>query len=202
MFFWTRIRPKEEARAEAQPRVAQHGRLLQLVGSAGLGELSVHNISAGGISGRTSIPLQVAERVSVVFEEQQRHDGVVRWVRAELVGIQFAVQLPLVLLQGRGSGRTVPREPRFSIARHATIDHNGSIFEGTVRNVSRNGLLIDTLPGLLPGRKVRIGCGSMRTLSATVRWVHHGQAGLRLAEPIDLNEFETATAEAALGRRM
>ncbi|HEV2568807.1 hypothetical protein [Sphingomonas sp.] len=42
----------------------------------------------------------------------------------------------------------------------------------------------------------------MRTLTATVRWVHHGQAGLRLDKPIDLAEFESATAEAALGRRI
>lgn len=203
MTFWNRIRPEaQEDRREMESRFQQHGRRLQLATATRLGSLRVHNISAGGVSGRTDLALESGERVGLIFEEQQRHDGVVRWVRAELVGIQFPVPLPLLLLQGRSAHRTVPREPRFNIARHATIRHNGSMADAVIRNVSRNGLLIDAIPGLVPGRTVRIGCGSMRTLSASVRWVHHGQAGLRLAQPIDLNEFETATAEASVSRRV
>ena len=140
--------------------------------------------------------------MSVVFEEQQQHSGLVRWVRAPLIGIHLDVPLSPALIQGRTPGQTVPREPRFDIVRHALIHHNGAIWDGVIRNVSRNGMLIDSLPGLSIGSRVRIGCGSMAVVSAVVRWVHHGQAGLRLVEPIDPACFDTTTAGAALNERM
>lgn len=202
MTYASRIEQQsEQPGGGVAPRVTQHGRVLQLVGERGVEPLVVYDITAGAIAGQTDLVVRSGDRVSVVFEEQQQHAATVRWVRAALTGLSFARPLPLVLLQGRQTSRVIPREPRYDISRRATIHRNGAVCQGVIRNVSRNGMLIDSAPGLLPGCEVRIECGAVRTLLGIVRWVHHGQAGLRLTEPIDPEAFEATTAEAALRKR-
>jgi hypothetical protein len=184
------------------PGLLQGDRQLGLVCAHGMGSLSVRSMGALAVVGCTGLALRPGESVSLVFEEQQQHAGSVRWVRARLIGIEFAVPLSPALMQGRIAGQIVPREPRFDIARHALIQHNGAIWDGVIRNVSRNGMLIDSLPNLSTGSRVRIGCGAMAVISAVVRWVHYGQAGVRLVEPIDPTCFGATTAGAALNTRM
>jgi hypothetical protein len=188
--------PPKTVRAEPQER------RLAIVSPRGMGTMIVRSIGPGSVTGRSDLRLHAGECVSLVFEEQQQHAGTVRWVRAPLIGIQPAAPLSAALVQGRIAGTLLPREPRFDIARHALVHHNGAIWDSVIRNVSRHGMLIDSLPDLSPGGRVRIGCGSMPIVAATVRWVHHGQAGLRLAEPIDPARFESTTVEAALNERM
>lgn len=148
--------------------------------------------------GLPSAPLVKGQKVTLVFEGERTIPGMVQWSRAALAGLNFAIPLPLALLHKQQSPVNSHREPRFAVSRAAKIRRGEIERFAVIRNVSRNGMLIETFCALLPGQIVDIECGSIILRQCQVRWTRHGRVGLRLATPISLESFEQATANAGI----
>jgi hypothetical protein len=82
-----------------------------------------------------------------------------------------------------------PREKRNSvIVRAAVTATNGTTAERRVRNLSRLGACVEHAGELQSGTSVVLHMGTLHDLRAEVMWVTDRLAGLRFAEPIDLEE--------------
>ncbi|CAA9497584.1 MAG: hypothetical protein AVDCRST_MAG91-870 [uncultured Sphingomonadaceae bacterium] len=52
------------------------------------------NISGKGAAGSTTAPVRVGSQVELAFEDGRQVNGVVRWIRADTVGLALAFPLP------------------------------------------------------------------------------------------------------------
>jgi hypothetical protein len=81
------------------------------------------------------------------------------------------------------------REKRNSVIVRAAIRlPDGAVSERRVRNLSRSGACIDHDGELSTGMMLRIAMGRIADLTGEVVWVKDRLAGIRFAEPIDLDE--------------
>lgn len=158
-------------------------------------QLLLNNLSLHGASGRVTSPLVEGQRLNLVFENGHGVGGTVRWVKGDVVGIQFSAPLAIDLLEGSHMSTVkCVRERRYSVARKATILHDSASRPALIRNVSRSGLLVQISFALMPGRWIELRCGTLEPLQCQIRWSQRVNAGLLLASPISLEEFELKTA--------
>jgi hypothetical protein len=155
------------------------------------------NLSTRGAAGEVERPPAVGQAVVIEFERGIEVRGTVKWVSDNRIGIAFITGLPMDVVDGsvRQSAGRAPREPRYSIARSATIT------VGTVRapiaivNVSSGGMRVTTPFPLVPGQSVKIEAGTMPPIAGRVRWSKVDSAGIKLDAPLSLDEFDRATED-------
>ena len=70
-----------------------------------------------------------------------------------------------------------------------------------IRNISEQGLMIETRQPVLPGQAVRIALRSGKLLGGTVRWVHEGRAGLAMDLPVQLSTLNEPSLDFDVERR-
>lgn len=191
------LRTLGQSPARREERHDQHGRVIQLIAGEQLCRFDLHNLSGFGASGAVSIDLAPGTTVELQFENGHRIGGRIRWAREALIGVEFFNRLPLDVLHGRGHSEPVARAPRYRVARMATIAVNGITRPGTIRNVSRGGMMIETALPLLPGQWIQISTGELAGLNGQVRWSRNGRAGVQLAQALSIDEFDAASARGA-----
>ena len=81
------------------------------------------------------------------------------------------------------------REKRNSVIVRAAVSMpGGSPVERRVRNLSRSGACIENAGDFATGMLLRLEMGHITELTGEVVWVKDRLAGVRFAEPIDLDE--------------
>jgi hypothetical protein len=81
------------------------------------------------------------------------------------------------------------REKRNSVIVRAAVSvPGGPPVEHRVRNLSRSGACIDNTGEFVAGMLLRLDMGHITELTGEVVWVKDRLAGIRFAEPIDLDE--------------
>ncbi len=81
------------------------------------------------------------------------------------------------------------REKRNSVIVRAALSVPGGLqVERRIRNLSRSGACVEHEGDLQTGNTILLQMGSLCDLAAQVMWVTDRLAGLRFAEPIDLDE--------------
>lgn len=190
---------------EAEPSPPQRiepryktSRRIRLIADGQESNFALQNVSANGAAGVTDCPLTADQQIRLVFEGREEVVGIVRWTRDNMAGIQFVEPISPQLVQGPGSASLPERAPRYKVARSATIQGEFPPCAAVIRNISTRGMLIESRQPLRIGQDLEIRCGRMMPMSAQVRWVNGGQAGLLLLMPIALDEFEQQTSDAVL----
>lgn len=175
----------------SEPRVLQQARVIEIaVGNVRV-PFTLGNLSSLGASGRCGRAIPSGSRVQLWFEGNHLVEGQVRWSRGPLIGIHFSSRLPMDLLTRR-NGPATARAKRFAVNRPGKVVTASGDRIATIRNVSENGLLVETSLTLAPGHQVRIDCGAL-TIEGQVRWARQGQAGIQLLAPLCLEQFDEAT---------
>ena len=75
------------------------------------------------------------------------------------------------------------RPARLSTHRKVTLDHDGHICHGTIRNISTTGALVQGLWNVLPGAQFQVMLSEDHVVAATCRWSEDGLIGLEFAVP-------------------
>ncbi len=108
-------------------------------------------------------------------------------------GLQFELSVASCLRLRRfilaGSEPLVPRARRFHVHLHARLIISHEKFGATVTNLSRSGVLIETVARPLVGKSVQLCLADMPTVYFTAQMARHavGGIGLRFA-PVDFEE--------------
>ena len=78
--------------------------------------------------------------------------------------------------------------------RKVLLEHGGQYYNGTIRNVSQTGALIEGLWNVPPGTIFRIAISDSTIVTATTRWCSQERMGVEFAAPLAPNSSELLTA--------
>ncbi len=76
------------------------------------------------------------------------------------------------------------RAPRQMMLRKVMLDHQGQIYNGTVRNISATGALVEGLWNVPAGTIFEIRISEHQTVTATTRWCAQDRMGVEFAVPL------------------
>jgi predicted signal transduction protein with EAL and GGDEF domain len=84
-------------------------------------------------------------------------------------------------------GPRAARTPRQKMLRKVVLDHNGQLYNGTIRNISTTGALVEGLWNVPVGTIFSIQLTVNHRVTATSRWSEDDQTGFEFATPLALN---------------
>ena len=92
--------------------------------------------------------------------------------------------------------RTVARAPRLNVMLMATIEHapGSEPTRHRVRDLSTTGARIDNAEKLSAGQTLQISIGTAQTITANIKWVRQGAAGLSFEEAVDIDAARKSVA--------
>lgn len=213
---------REQSRKVDQRREDRHSSLVEGATvrlRGGKFEVAVVNVSAGGAMIEAgALDAQIGEPIEIRFADCDFSRCVVRWIRADRIGIEFceettingsrAVQAFIIdkLRGGAGcDGETAggqvksSRTTRHRLVWTGTIHCEGESTTARVRNISTDGAMIESDWDFHIGTPVMLDLDAAGTIPATVRWCRGGQLGLKFDSRFDLRalaECEPAEPEA------
>ena len=95
-------------------------------------------------------------------------------------------------------GPRAARQPRQTMLRKVVLDHNGQLYNGTIRNVSATGALVEGLWNVPIGTIFNIQISHAQAVTATTRWCDEDRMGVEFAVP--LRRDSDGRIAAVLGR--
>ncbi len=82
-------------------------------------------------------------------------------------------------------GPRASRQPRQTMLRKVVLDHQGQLYNGTIRNISARGALVEGLWNVPIGTIFKIHVSDVHTVTATARWCDEDRMGVEFAEPLE-----------------
>lgn len=81
-------------------------------------------------------------------------------------------------------GPRASRQPRQTMLRKVVLDHQGQHYNGTIRNISARGALVEGLWNVPAGTIFRIHIANGQTVTGTTRWCEEDRIGVEFSEPL------------------
>lgn len=151
----------------------------------GLHFVTLRNISETGLCFDAFPGVEVGAEVEFCFDSAAPKTGVVRWVRDGRFGVSMLSDGSL--LPHEMGPR--PRAVRLPLSINARVHIDGRCSHVTVHNLSLRGICVDHVSGMRVGQLLSIEVGGHSFELATIRWHRAGRVGIRLAKPIQLQQF-------------
>jgi diguanylate cyclase (GGDEF)-like protein len=85
-------------------------------------------------------------------------------------------------------GPRAARAQRHTMLRKVILLHEGEQYQGTIRNISASGAMIEGLWNVPPGTIFKIQIAPDRTVPATTRWSKDDKIGLAFAYPLEIDD--------------
>ncbi len=86
------------------------------------------------------------------------------------------------------NGPRAARAQRQTMLRKVVLDHGGERYQGTIRNISASGAMIEGLWNVPPGTVFEIQISKDRSVSAMTRWSQEDRIGVAFSELLELGE--------------
>src|SRR5688572_2958135 len=177
-------------------RVLTVYRIARVSGASDSGLCRVQNVSDGGMMLVTALALAEEEEVEIALSDGVVLKGRVAWVDDAKVGVRFPEPIDVVTVlrslaveRGAGAHRSI-RLPVDTLAVASTPSGTVSI---AVLDISQNGMKVRHDGSLEPELGITIALAGGLRRRAIVCWVRHRLAGLKLLDPIDLQELARAS---------
>jgi hypothetical protein len=81
-------------------------------------------------------------------------------------------------------GPRASRQPRQTMLRKVVLDHQGQLYNGTIRNISATGALVEGLWNVPVGTIFKIQVSDAQEVTATTRWCAEDRIGVEFAAPL------------------
>jgi diguanylate cyclase (GGDEF)-like protein len=82
-------------------------------------------------------------------------------------------------------GPRASRSPRRTMLRKIVLDHHGQLYNGTIRNISSTGALIEGLWQVPVGTIFKVHLSEAQVITATTRWCDEDRIGVEFATPLE-----------------
>lgn len=200
--------PRTEARTGNQRREDRHLNLAERAEIRFRGrhhDVSVANVSRHGAMIVSDIDPRIGERLQIRFDDCNRTECAVRWLRGGRIGLEFARETEIIgpaavrelIVSGRREGEReavsengIPdRPPRHSLLWKAVLHWDHGTFPVRIRNISAEGAMLEGTSALDPGTGIVLDLGEAGAASGTVRWSRGGQIGLLFEQSFDLHRL-------------
>lgn len=100
---------------------------------------------------------------------------------------QSAIERLSAGLVAIAQGPQSARPARQTMLRKVVLEHNGQRYDGTIRNISRTGALVEGLWNVPPGTVFMIYLSDDRVLMATSRWCRDDRTGMEFSFPLQVD---------------
>ncbi|MCJ2186012.1 EAL domain-containing protein [Novosphingobium beihaiensis] len=90
-------------------------------------------------------------------------------------------------LSAVAKGPRSARAPRQTMLRNVVLEHGSHVYNGTIRNISQTGALIEGLWNVPPGTEFGIHLAEGYMMMATSRWSKEDRMGVQFAQPMELD---------------
>ncbi|WP_326493118.1 EAL domain-containing protein [Novosphingobium sp. SL115] len=97
-------------------------------------------------------------------------------------------------LMAIAQGPRSARAPRQTMLRKVVLDHGGHRYDGTIRNMSQTGALIEGLWNVPTGTIFRLTLAENNVITATCRWSSADRMGVEFAAPLCLEDGDTVAS--------
>jgi EAL domain-containing protein (putative c-di-GMP-specific phosphodiesterase class I) len=97
-------------------------------------------------------------------------------------------------LKAEARGPRSARAPRQMMLRKVILDHHGKLYDGTIRNISTSGALIEGLWNVPPGTVFKLQISQDYFVGCTVRWSSDDKIGVEFANPLQRDQAGSITA--------
>jgi hypothetical protein len=182
------------------------------------------NLSGGGAMVSAKAKLQLWDKVQLQLGENGSVDCVVRWVRGDRYGLEFAQETRIdcgadeqaailrevirrsfpdlefeadAEAQDAQPGPDGRAERRHPLVWSGLLHHDYQSTPVRLRNISATGTQIECPEYLTVGSEPLLELGPEVSISATVAWVLGDQAGLRFNAPFDLHDLARSRPQVA-----
>lgn len=143
--------------------------------------LSVENVSHAGLSGRCALSLGLHQQVHVSFDETSFRTAEVRWINGSRCGLLLEEALPWIPGEepdvNGASQNFEPRGQRLQVNFSATLVTSTPVLIGTIRNLSAEGMMIET-SGVSEGRRLLVKTRGQDVRMGRVQWSSGGMIGI------------------------
>ena len=175
-------------------------------------EVRVVNVSSRGAMIESDIEPRIGETLDIQFSDDNRTRCIVRWVREQRIGLEFADEIIVwdcsaptaAIFQPAPPSRretaeqstprsVIDRSPRHTLLRKGTLYWGGVTIEVRLRNISSRGAKVESEQQLRPGSEVELDLGEAGFQMAEVRWSADGQLGLRFSDDFDISSLAPAS---------
>ena len=85
------------------------------------------------------------------------------------------------------TGPKSARASRQTMLRKVRLEHAGEAYEGTIRNISTSGAMIEGLWNVPPGTVFTVQISASSTIVATARWCKDDRMGIEFAKPLAID---------------
>ncbi len=179
-------------------------------------EVRVVNVSSRGAMIESDIEAYIGEKLDIQFSEDNRTRCIVRWIRENRIGLEFADEVivwdcsapaaaiyqPAPQPRHEAPEPSAPREvidrrPRQTLLRKGTLYWGGVTVDVRLRNISSGGAKVESDHELRPGSEVELDLGEAGFHPAEVRWSQDGQIGLRFADDFDIGSLAPSSTPAS-----
>ncbi len=153
----------------------------------------VHNISVNGAKIETLVTLQSGDSVCIEFRSDIVADGIVRWAKQGMAGVEFSSSINVGKILKRSDvniARTKPRPPRYKCDARAEIEMGKAAFDCDVIDISITGAKLRGVRHLRMGDILFVQVSGLSKHSAKVVWQRGDEAGVRLVNPFRYDEIE------------
>lgn len=153
----------------------------------------VHNISVNGAKIETLVTLKQEDQVRIEFRSDMVANGIVRWVKQGVAGIEFTASVDITKILKRSDfhiSRNKPRPPRYSCNTHAEVEKDGVKFECKVADISITGAKLRGAKQLRTGDLLFVHVTGLSRHRAKVVWQRGDEAGVRMVNPYRYDEIE------------
>ncbi len=86
------------------------------------------------------------------------------------------------------SGPKSARPKRFTMLRKVVLEHDGHYYNGTIRNMSLSGAMVEGLWNVPTGTEFRIALSDSLVVQAACRWSVENRMGIQFAEPLEAED--------------
>lgn len=176
-------------------------------------QVPVINSSASGVMIEADIEPRIGEKLQIQFNDCNRTQCVVRWVRGNRIGLEFNQETTIIgpssiqdfiIRKLRGgddvvedvAGAKASRTPRHSLIWIATVHCEHQTMPVRLRNISTDGAMLETEHQFAVGAEILLDLEEAGTAFAKVRWSKGGQAGVKFDQKFNLKNLTRCTAAA------
>jgi hypothetical protein len=156
----------------------------------------VHNISANGLMARFVDVPTVGDPICIEVRGLPPVSGTVRWVKGQKAGVQFDSPQPYEqIFSNENEDGTIPRPPRFPVARTADVRLGDRKFTAAMIDVSAGGAKLEAVGPVQPGLTGHIIVRPLGTaIPGTICWVKDGRFGFRFVSPLRMDALAAIIA--------
>jgi hypothetical protein len=153
----------------------------------------VRDVSPGGMMIDAQLDLDLGQPVSIALLDDQELSGTVAWKDGNMLGVQFAEEIPVerILVKPslkRDGQRT--RLPRFAVQKDVELKIDNVVIEAKLQDISQRGAKLQCGAKLRIHGNLLVRAQSHKPVAATVKWRAGEMVGVEFHRLLGLDELD------------